>query len=192
MNEVLDDSGLDVIFGEARTYRQWHPQAMTEPVLERLYELARLGPTSANCQPARFTFIVSTEAKERLKPCLAAGNVDKTMTADATVIVAHDLRFYELMANADMAAGFAADQDEAQSTAFRNGTLQGAYLIIAARALGLDCGPMSGFDNTKLDATFFPDGRCKSNFLINLDHGDPTGLRARAPRHDFGVACAIL
>ncbi len=192
MAPTLDDGALDIVFRGARSYRHWHDRVLADSLPRAIYELARLGPTSANCQPGRFTFVVSPAAKARLAPCLAAGNVDKTMSAAATAIVAHDLDFHERMANASMAAGFAADPAGAEVHAFRNGTLEGAYFIVAARALGLDCGPMSGFDNDMVDAEFFPDSRVKSNFLINLGYGEAAGMPARGPRHDFEVACAIL
>jgi 3-hydroxypropanoate dehydrogenase len=164
--------------------------------LHQLYDLVKMGPTSANCLPARFVFVQSPEAKVRLKPCLAPNNVDKTMAAPATVIVAYDTEFYEklpyLFHHADARAWFAGNPALIQSTAFRNGSLQGGYLILAARALGLDCGPMSGFDNAKVDAAFFPDGKVKSNFLVNLGHGDPEKLRPRGPRLAFEEACQIV
>ena len=192
MANSLDNSGLDVIFGNARTCRDWQNGEIPELLLRKLYELTSLGPTSANCQPARFVFVISSEAKNRLKPCLAVGNINKTMTASATVIIARDIRFFELMDNAESAASFAADQQSAEIHGFRNSTLQAAYLIIAARAIGLDCGPMSGFDQTALDNEFFPDGRLKSNLLINFGYGDKTSMPERLPRHAFGEACKIL
>jgi len=194
MGHILSDEGLDLIFREARTYRAWRAGEVSDALLQAVYELAKLGPTSANCSPMRVVFVKSAAAKERLKPCLDEGNVGKTMSAPATAIVAHDTRFYEFMPRLAPHADprvFADDPDLAQATAFRNGTLQGAYLMLAARALGLDCGPMSGFDGAKLDAAFFPDGRFKSNFLCNLGVGDPAKLRPRAPRLAFDEACAI-
>ncbi|MBM3518568.1 MAG: malonic semialdehyde reductase [Alphaproteobacteria bacterium] len=191
---VVADEGLDAIFRAARTYRAWLPSRLDATVLQRVYELARLGPTSANCCPARFVFVLSAEAKEKLRPCLDAGNVEKTMTAPATVIVAYDTRFPEAMAaklNPGAAAAFERHPTALTTHALRNGSLQGAYLLIAARALGLDCGPMSGFDNARLDQAFFPDGRWRSNFLINLGYGDGSGLRPRGPRLDFDEACRI-
>jgi len=156
----------------------------------------KMPPTSANCMPARVLFITTPEAKERLKPALAPGNLEKTMAAPVTAIIAHDLEFHEklpkLFPHADARSWFAGNQPLIETTAFRNGTLQGAYLMMAARAVGLDCGPMSGFDNAKLDAEFFPDGKIKSNFLCNLGYGDPAKLFPRSPRMSFDEACQIL
>jgi 3-hydroxypropanoate dehydrogenase len=170
-----------------------------ESTLRRIYDLAKLGPTSANTMPMRVVFVKSREAKERLKPALAAGNVEKTLAAPVCAIVAFDMKFYEFVPrlfphNPQFGQLFTQPgQEEFTKThAFRNGTLQGAYLIIAARALGLDAGPMSGFDNAKVDAAFFPDGRWKSNFLINLGYGDASKLKPRLPRLDFDEACRIV
>ncbi len=196
MVTALDDRALDQLFREARTHNGWQARPVDGAVLRRLYDLLKMGPTSANCSPARFVFVTSPAAKARLKPFLAPGNVEKTMAAPVTVIVAYDTEFYEklphLFPHADARSWFVGKPELIQSTAFRNGTLQGAYLILAARALGLDCGPMSGFDNGKVDAEFFPDGRIKSNFLVNLGYGDPSQLRPRGPRLAFEEACQIL
>ena len=185
-----------VIFEDARTYTVWQERPVTDDLLRQIYDLAKLGPTSSNCCPMRVVFVKSPEAKARLNPCLNEGNVEKTMKAPATAIVAYDTLFYDFLPKLfparDMRTGFANNAELAQSTAFRNGSLQGAYLIIAARALGLDCGPMSGFDNAKVDAEFFPDGRWKSNFLCNLGYGDHTRLYPRNPRPSFEEACRIL
>ena len=185
-----------VILEDARTHTIWHERPVTDGLLRRVYDVARLGPTSTNCCPMRVVFVTSATAKARLKPCLNEGNVEKTMTAPATAIIAYDTEFYELLPalfpHRDLRPGFAANAELARTTAFRNGSLQGAYLMIAARALGLDCGPMSGFDNAKVDAEFFPDGRWKSNFLCNLGYGDPTKLRPRNPRPSFEEACRII
>jgi 3-hydroxypropanoate dehydrogenase len=169
-----------------------------DDVLRRIYELASLGPTSANTSPMRIVFVKSPEAKERLKPALSPGNVEKTMAAPATAIIATDTRFYEYIPrlyphNPAFADLFTKPGQEqfTQVHAFRNGTLQGGYFILAARALGLDAGPMSGFDNAKVDAEFFPDGRYRSNFLCNLGHGDPSKLHPRLPRLPFEEACRI-
>ncbi|HYL82430.1 MAG TPA: malonic semialdehyde reductase, partial [Candidatus Acidoferrum sp.] len=155
-----------------------------------------MGPTSANCSPARFVFVISPEAKARLKPCLAPGNVEKTLAAPVTVIVGSDSEFYErlppLFPHVDARSWFVGNPGLIRDTAFRNSSLQGAYLLLAARALGLDCGPMSGFDNAKVDAAFFPDGKVKSNFLVNLGYGDSKSLRPRSPRLDFADACQIV
>ena len=169
---------------------------MSENLLRRLYDLAKMGPTSANMSPARFVFIKSKQAKERLKPVLDAGKMDKTMSAQVTVIVAHDLEFFEklpkLFPHVDAKSWFVGRQELIQVSAFRNGTLQGAYLILAARALGLDCGPMSGFNNQKVDEEFFKRTSWRSNFLCNLGYGDPAPLHPRGPRLDFAEACQIL
>lgn len=191
----LNDAALDLLFRTARTHNKWQPKPVPSEVLRALFDLLKMGPTSANCQPGRFVFVVSPAAKERLKPCLAPGNVDKTMSAPVTAIVAHDLEFYEqlpkLFPHADARSWFVGNQALTETTAFRNGTLQGAYLILAARALGLDAGPMSGFDNGKVDAAFFPGGKVKSNFLVNLGYGDPAGLYPQSPRPDFDASCRI-
>jgi 3-hydroxypropanoate dehydrogenase len=196
MSNILSDSGMDLLFRNARTHRYWQPGDVSDDLLAALYELAKMGPTSSNCSPMRLVFVKSPAAKARLKPCLDEGNVRQTMEAPATAIVAYDTRFYELMPklhpHADLKSVFEKDPEGARVTAFRNGTLQGAYLILAARALGLDCGPMSGFDNAKLDAAFFPDGRYKSNFLCNLGRGDPAKLYPRGPRLAFEEACEIV
>jgi len=193
---ALPAAALDQLFAEARTHRHFLPKALPEGMLERLYTLLEWGPTSGNCLPARFVFLVSAAAKERARPALEAGNVRKVMEAPATVIVAHDSRFYELLAKTNprstALAEFAANRALADENAFRNGSLQGAYLILAARALGLDCGPMSGFDNARLDAEFFPDGRWRSNFLVNLGYGDRSKLHPRGPRLGFEEACRVL
>ena len=187
---------LDQLFREARTLRVWLPEPVPEALLKQVYDLARLGPTSANCCPARFVFVVSAEAKARLRPALAPGNVEKTMTAPATAIVAYDIEFYEKMftlaPGTDWRSRYAGKTALIEETAFRNGTLQGAYLIMAARALGLDCGPMSGFDAEKLNREFFPEGRWKANFLCNLGYGDRSTLRPRQPRLEFEEACRVL
>jgi 3-hydroxypropanoate dehydrogenase len=198
MGTPLSDEGLDVIFRAARTHRAWLERAVPEELLRAVWELAKLGPTSSNTVPVRVVFVKSREGKEKLRPALAAANVDKTMAAPATAIVAYDLRFYEFMGKlSPRAAGLAAmfkDPANAEMTkthAFRNGTLGGAYLMIAARALGLDCGPMSGFDNAKVDGAFFGDGRWKSNFLCNLGYGDATKLHPREERLTFEEACRV-
>jgi 3-hydroxypropanoate dehydrogenase len=188
---------LDQIFRNARTHSAWLDQAVSDVLLEAVYDLAKMGPTSANCSPMRIVYLRSPEAKARLKPALAEGNVAKTMAAPATAIIAYDLEFYErlpqLFPHTDARSWFlGAAPEHIHDTGFRNGSLQGAYFIIAARALGLDCGPMSGFDNEAVDREFFPDGTVKSNFLCNLGHGDSSKLFARAPRLEFDEACQIL
>ena len=198
MSQPLDDPALDGIFRAARTHNAWLPRAVDDAVLDQIYELARLGPTSANTCPMRIVFVKSDAAKQRLKPALAAGNLDKTMAAPVCAIIATDSQFYEHIPylfppSPQFADMFTAPGQEefTRNHAFRNGTLEGAYFLIAARALGLDCGPMSGFDNAKVDAEFFPDGRFKSNFLINLGYGDPTKLYPRLPRLSFDQVCKI-
>jgi 3-hydroxypropanoate dehydrogenase len=191
----LPDPSLDQIFRTARTYRTWREEPVGDDTLHALYELMKWGPTSSNCCPARFVFVKSPAAKKRLRPALDAGNVTQTMAAPATAIVAYDLEFYEklprLAPHVDARSAFVGNAELTRTTALRNGSLQGAYMIIAARALGLDCGPMSGFDNAKVDAAFFPGSAWKSNFLCNLGYGDPAKLHPRAPRLAFDEACVI-
>ena len=192
----ISAESLDQLFREARTHWVWRAEPVPVELLKQAYEIARFGPTSANSSPARFVFLTTPAAKERLRPALAPGNVEKTMTAPVTVIVAYDTEFHEklpqLFPARDMRSIFAGNAALLQETAFRNGTLQGAYLIMAARALGLDCGPMSGFDQQKVNAEFFPDGKWKSNFLINIGYGDPAKLFPRNPRLNFDEACRVL
>ena len=191
-----DDPALDTIFRTARTKYAWRDAPVSDEILHEIFDLAKLGPTSANSSPARFVFIRSQEAKEKLRPALNPGNVDKTMAAPVTVIVAYDPLFYDhlerLFPQADARNWFAGNPDLAEETAFRNGSLQGAYLMIAARALGLDCGPMSGFDRAKVDQLFLSEQGWRSNFLINLGYGEATDPYPRAPRFDFEEACAIV
>jgi len=192
---MLDENALDVLFRAARTKWEWTDEGVSDDDLKALYELVKLGPTSANCSPARFVFIRTPEGKEKLKPALSAGNLDKTMAAPVTVIVAHDPLFYQhlpkLFPPADAKAWFSGNPDLAEETAFRNSTLQGAYLILAARALGIDSGAMSGFDKTKVDRAFFNESGWKSNFLVNLGHGVPEHPFPRLPKLTFEEA-AIL
>jgi 3-hydroxypropanoate dehydrogenase len=201
MERILPDESLDVLFREARTHRAWTAKPISDTILEAVWELAKLGPTSANCSPARIVFVKSPEAKARLRPCLSRGNLEQTMAAPATAILAYDLAFPDLLPRLypedDTARSwFAGNAALIETTAFRNGTLQGGYFILAARALGLDCGPMSGFDNERLDAEFFPGTAIRSNFLCNLGYADPNGkpkpLRPRGPRLAFDEACKIL
>jgi 3-hydroxypropanoate dehydrogenase len=193
---MLDDHGLDLLFRTARTQNGWLPKPVPESLLRAVFDLAKMPPTSANCSPMRLVFVATPDGKERLKPALSAGNLEKTMAAPVTAIVANDSQFYDelprLFPHADARPWFASNEAFAATTAMRNGSLQGAYLIMAARALGLDCGPMSGFDNAKVDAEFFPDGRFKSNFLCNLGYGDPAKLFPRSPRFDFDDVCKIV
>ncbi len=196
MVHALDETAMDQLFREARTHHGWQDRQVTEAILRQLYDLVKMAPTSANSSPARFVFVTSPAAKARLKACLAPGNVEQTMAAPVTAIVGYDTEFHEklphLFPHVDARSWFAGNPGLIQSTAFRNSSLQGAYLIMAARALGLDCGPMSGFDNEKLDAEFFPEGRTKSNFLVNLGYGDARKLRPRGPRLTFEEACQIV
>ena len=211
MGERIDDRALDMLFREARTYYKWLPQPVDETTLHELYDVLKWAPTSANAAPARFAFIRSREAKERLRPALAPMNVEKTMTAPVTVIVAYDVKFYDQLPklfpqNPGMAQLFVSNPEMVEVTAKRNSSLQGAYLIMAARAMGLDCGPLSGFDNARVDEEFFaagkpcfgcdqeffPEGHVKSNFLCNLGYGDPAALKPRLPRLPFSEACSIL
>ena len=192
----LPDAALDVLFRNARTHRAWLPEPVPDELIQQMYELFKMGPTSANSCPARVVFVKTSEAKARLLPALAPGNVEKTRTAPLTAIVAHDLEFYEklpeLNPHMDGKAIFAGHPDLIQETAFRNGSLQGAYLMMAARALGLDCGPMSGFEPAKVNAEFFPDGKWKANFICNLGYGDAAKLFPRLSRLTFDEACRIL
>jgi 3-hydroxypropanoate dehydrogenase len=187
---------IDQIFREARTHNVWLPQPVPSELLRRAYELAAFGPTSANTTPARYVFLTTPQAKERLRPALAPLNVDKTMAAPVTVIIAWDTEFYEklpkLFPHKDMRSMFVGNPGLIEATAFRNGSLEGGYFILAARALGLDCGPMSGFDAAKVNAEFFPDGKWKSNFLCNVGYGDHTKLSPRSPRLPFDEACLVL
>jgi len=195
---ALDQVALDRLFLQARTQNGWLPTPVSDAQLRRIYDIMKMGPTSANSCPARMLFVRTPEAKARLLPALSPGNVDKTKQAPVTAIIGYDTRFYEWMPKKlfthrpDMAENYAKNPALAEIVAFRNGTLQGAYFMLAARAVGLDVGGMSGFDNAKVDAEFFPDGRVKSNFLCNVGHGDPAKVLARLPRLDFEQACALL
>jgi len=193
---MIDESALDTLFRKARTHNRWTSEPVSDETLHALYELLKFGPTSANCSPARFAFLRTAESRQRLLPALSAGNVEKTMDAPVTVIVAYDPRFYDLLPklfpHADARAWFAGNADLAEETAFRNSTLQGAYLIVAARAMGLDAGPMSGFDRAEADRNFFAETGWKSNFLINLGHGTGAGIFPRAPRLAFDEACQVI
>jgi 3-hydroxypropanoate dehydrogenase len=211
MGESVNERTLDVLFREARTFTKWQPRPVTDETLHDLYDLLKWAPTSANASPARFAFLRTKEAKERLRPALAPLNVQKTMTAPVTVIVAYDMKFYEQLPKlfphkSSMLKLFETNPDLVEATAKRNSSLQGAYLIMAARALGLDCGPMSGFDQAKVDEEFFaagkpcfgcdqeffPEGHVKTNFLCNLGYGDPSDLHPRLPRLTFNEACSLL
>jgi 3-hydroxypropanoate dehydrogenase len=211
MGHAVDDAALDTLFREARTFSKWQTRPVSDETLHNLYDIVKWAPTSANAEPARFAFLRSKESKERLRPALAPLNVEKTMTAPVTVIVAYDLRFYEQLPklfpqNPGMAKLFESNAEMVETTAKRNSSLQGAFMIMAARALGLDCGPMSGFDQAKVDEEFFatgkpcfgcdqeffPEGHVKTNFLCNLGYGDPGSLFPRLPRLPFDAACSLL
>lgn len=211
IDNQLNEKGLDLLFREARTHNAWLDQEVSDETLRQLYDLMKWGPTSVNCCPARILFLRTREAKQRLLPALAPGNVDKTMSAPVTAIIGYDGRFYEqlpkLFPHADARSWFAETPELAEVTARRNSSLQGAYLILAARALGLDCGPLSGFDQAKVDHEFFPrpagattnidqeyfpDSHIKTNFLCNLGYGDAAKLYPRSPRLDFDEACKLL
>ncbi len=191
----LDPAAHAQLFTEARTHNKWKPEPVSDATLQELYDLLKMGPTSANCSPARFVFVRTPEAKERLKPALSSGNLEKTMTAPVTVIVAYDPKFFDelpkLFPHADARSWFVSSEALATETAFRNSTLQGAYLLLAARTLGLDTGAMSGFDKAKVDEAFFSASGWKSNFLVNLGYGDPAGLFERLPRLTFDEACIL-
>ncbi|MFP4892699.1 malonic semialdehyde reductase [Paraburkholderia sp. EG304] len=192
---TLSDQALAQLFRDARTHNGWQNKPIDDAVLRELMELVLLGPTSANSSPGRFVFVRTPEGKEKLRPALSAGNLEKTMAAPVTVIVAMDMAFYEhlpkLFPHADARSWFVGNERLIADTAFRNSTLQGGYLILAARALGLDTGPMSGFDQAKVDAAFFAGTTVKSNFLINLGYGDPSKLFPRSPRFSFDEAARI-
>jgi len=198
MNQsILPDAALDQIFRSARTQNAWQDKPVSEAQLHALYDLMKWAPTSANCSPARIVFVKSDEAKRKLEPALSDGNRAKTMHAPVTAIIGTDYAFYEklpyLFPHTDAKAWFVGNQPLIDTTAFRNATLQGGYFILAARSIGLDCGPMSGFDNAKVDAAFFTGTTVKSNFLVALGHGDPDPavLFPRSPRLSFDEACRI-
>ena len=195
---MIDEKALDALFRTARTQNGFIDKPVSDEQLRQIYDLAKWGPTTQNSQPMRIVFVRSKEAKAKLALALSAGNLDKTMKAPATAIIAYDTRFYEHLPrtfpnNPAAKKNYEGDEkkERVERTALRNSSLQGAYFILAARAIGLDCGPMSGFDNGKVDAAFFPDGRFKSNFLINLGYGDPSKVFPRNPRFDFDEACRV-
>ena len=197
MSGKLGDEALDVIFREARTHNAWTDKSVPEETLKALYDLMKWGPTSANMSPARIVFVTSKEAKAKLEPALMEGNRAKTMSAPVTTIIGYDVKFYERLPELfphapDAKTWFNWSDEWAEMNAFRNGSLQGAYFMIAARSLGLDCGPMSGFDMNKVNELFFADTNVKSNFLCNIGYGDPSGLFERSPRLPFDDACKIV
>ena len=193
---MIDDNALDILFRTARSQNGWLPEPVSREQLAEIYELTKMGPTSANCSPARFVFVVTDDGKEKLRPALSSGNLDKTMKAPATAIVAYDKAFCEklpeLFPHADARSWFTSSPALAEETAFRNGSLQGAYLILAARSLGLDAGPMSGFDKAKVDEAFFAGTTWASNFLVNIGQGDPSKVFDRLPRMDIDDACRFV
>jgi 3-hydroxypropanoate dehydrogenase len=195
-DKMINDEALDIIFRQARTRNAFEPRPVAETLVQAVYELMKWGPTSANCSPARFVFVTSKEGKERLRPHLSGANLEKTMKGPCCVIIGHDLEFYEklpkLFPHTDARSWFVGKDELIRTTAFRNGTLQGAYFMIAARALGLDCGPMSGFDNAGVDEAFFRGTSIRSNFLCNLGYGTDENLFARSPRLAFSEACEIV
>ncbi|MBU2099587.1 MAG: malonic semialdehyde reductase [Gammaproteobacteria bacterium] len=197
MGGKLDDEALDIIFRQARTHNGWTGEPVSDETLKQLYDLMKWGPTSANCSPTRIVFVKSKEAKEKLAPALSEGNLKKTMAAPVTAILGYDVEFYERLPELfphapDAKTWFNWSKEWAEQTAFRNGSLQGAYFMIAARSLGLDCGPMSGFDMKKVDDAFFAGTTVKVNFLCNLGHGDPSALFGRSPRLPFEEVCKIV
>jgi 3-hydroxypropanoate dehydrogenase len=193
MPERLDDNAVKQLFLAARTHRVWLPREVPDGMLREVVDLMKMGPTASNSLPARVLFVKSKAAKERLRPHLSPGNVDKTMSAPATAILAFDLEFHQHPPKGqDPLGGFAGNPEAAYTAAFRNGSLQAAYLIMAARALGLDCGAMSGFDNAGVDKEFFAGSATRSNFLCNIGYGDPSALKPRGPRFEFGEIAQIL
>ncbi len=192
----VNQEALDILFNHARTYSAWHDAPVEEATLRQLYDLLKMAPTSANCQPLRVVFVTTPEGKAKLRPCLDTGNVEKTMSAPVTAILGMDMQFYEempkLFPHTDARSWFANQPEKIASTAFRNSSIQGGYFILAARSLGLDCGPMSGFDNEAVDAAFFAGTGIKSNFLCNVGHGDASKLHPRSPRPNFDDFCRIV
>ncbi len=195
-DKMINDEALGLIFRDARTRNGWQDRKVSRPLMQAVYDLMKWGATSANCSPARFVFVASDEAKARLKPHLSGNNAEKTMKAPCCVIIAHDLEFYEklpeLFPHTDARSWFKGNDDLIKTTASRNGSLQGAYFMIAARALGLDCGPMSGFNNEGVDREFLSGTKWKSNFLCNIGYGTDENLFPRSPRLDFDQACRIV
>jgi 3-hydroxypropanoate dehydrogenase len=197
MSRRIDAAALDQLFLAARTHNKWQARGVPDSLLMELVDVMKVGPTSANCSPARILFVKSQAAKERLKPHLSEGNRDKTMAAPVTAIIGYDLKFYDHLPklfphNKAARSWFAGKEEHARTTALRNGSLQGAYLILAARALGLDTGPMSGFDNAGVDREFFAGTDIRSNFLCSIGYGDPAGVRPRGPRFSFDEMAKII
>lgn len=195
LSKALNEDALKTLFLDARTHNGWADKPVEDSILQDMWNLVRMAPTSANCAPARIVFVKSSAAKEQLKHCLMDGNVDKTMAAPVSAIIGYDMEFYEklpqLFPHADARSWFVGNDELIEETAFRNSTLQGAYLMMAARSLGLDCGPMSGFDNAKVDDLFFSGTNVQSNFLCNIGYGTEDDLFPRSPRFEFDEACRI-
>ena len=193
---MLNDTTIETLFTQARTHNAWLDKSVSDAQLHQIYDLMRWGPTSANCSPARIAFIKTPEAKVQLLECMAPGNIEKTRAAPVTAIIGMDMAFYEklpqLFPHADAKSWFEGNQPLIDATAFRNSSLQGGYFIMAARSIGLDCGPMSGFDPEKINATFFSGTSVKANFVCNVGYGDPAALFTRSPRLPFDEACRIL
>jgi len=193
---MIDAAHQKLLFSEARTYSTWQDKAVDPAILRQIYDLMKFGPTSANCSPLRIVFVTSQAAKDKLKPCLAEGNVEKTMSAPVTAILASDQEFYEklpqLFPHTDAKSWFTGNPEMIKETAFRNSALQGAYFILAARGFGLDCGPMSGFDADAVNRSFFGTHNYRVNFLCNLGYGDKSSLFPRSPRLDFEESCQII
>lgn len=196
MTGALNQDALDQLFSKARTHNGWLNRPVEVDLLKAVWNLAKMGPTSANCCPARIVFVISDEAKGRLKPHLIGENVEQTMIAPVTAIIGQDMKFFdrlgELFPHTEARSWFAGNEALIESTAFRNATLQGAYFMLAARALGLDCGPMSGFDNDAVDKEFFAATDVRSNFLCNLGYGSGEGMYPRSPRPDFDDVCSVV
>ena len=194
--KTLSAEGFNLLFNEARTHSEWRNLQVEDAMLRRIYDLAKMAPTSANCQPLRIVFVKSRAEKEKLKPALMEGNVTKTLAAPVVAILANDTKFYDhlpkLFPHTDARAWFTGNDPLIAETAMRNGSMQAGYFILAARAMGLDCGPMSGFDKGTIDKAFFPDGRFKVNMLCNLGYGDASKLHPRGPRFNFDEACTII
>lgn len=195
-DKIINDEAMDIIFREARTRNGWEDREVSSALMQAVFDLMKWAPTSANCFPARFIFVSSDEAKARLKPHLMEGNVEKTMSAPCCVIIGYDMAFYEklptLFPHDDARSWFVGNNDLIEQTAFRNGALQGAYFMIAARALGLDCGPMSGFDQEAVTKEFFAGTTCRADFLCNIGYGTDENLFARSPRPDFAEMCSVV
>lgn len=196
MTKQLDSTSHDTLFRKARSFSQWQDKPVSDEQCQNIYDLMKMGPTAANCCPARLVFIKSAEAKQRLKPHLDEGNVEKCMSAPVVAIIGMDMLFHEKLAvlfpHTDARAWYEGKADKIKATAERNSTLQGAYFILALRSLGLDAGPMSGFNNETMDSEFFPDGNIKSNFICAFGYGDETDLYPRGPRLDFDETCQIV